>query len=303
MKQHLHYLHALWDFSRPHTIIGSTLAVVTLYLVASHEAQGSNLSLLFTSLGAALAVNMYIVGLNQLTDIDIDHINKPHLPIPSQRLRITEALTIILCSGLLALGLAWIGGWWLLFTIGTVFIVGSVYSLPPLRLKRFPVLAMLSIVLSRGVVGNLGLWLTFCVGLHQDPYIPFHLIIFTAFIVTFMLVIALLKDAPDVAGDQAHSVRTFSVRYGPHRITQMAVCILIALYVVIMLSAIAGIRGMNGTVMVLGHAIPSYALLKTAPWQPLVKPDDIAKLYQRIWHLYYLEFGVYVIACLTHTPL
>ena len=39
--------------------------------------------------------------------------------------------------------------------------VGTAYSVPPLRLKRFPALASLSITFVRSLVVNLGVWLHF----------------------------------------------------------------------------------------------------------------------------------------------
>nr|XP_029146024.1 probable homogentisate phytyltransferase 2, chloroplastic isoform X5 [Arachis hypogaea] len=38
----------------------------------------------FQAMVAALFMNIYIVGLNQLSDIEIDKINKPYLPLASE---------------------------------------------------------------------------------------------------------------------------------------------------------------------------------------------------------------------------
>ena len=39
--------------------------------------------------------------------------------------------------------------------------IGTAYSVPPLRLKRFPALAPLSITVVRALVVNVGVWLHF----------------------------------------------------------------------------------------------------------------------------------------------
>jgi len=77
-------LGALWRFSRPHTIIGTTVSIVALYLIAVDTLPGLTLDGglfdLFWTLVAGLAVNVYIVGINQLEDVEIDRINKPFPP-------------------------------------------------------------------------------------------------------------------------------------------------------------------------------------------------------------------------------
>ncbi len=67
-------LGALWRFSRPHTIIGTTVSIVALYLIAVSTLPGltidGGLIDLFWTLVAGLAVNVYIVGINQLEDVE-----------------------------------------------------------------------------------------------------------------------------------------------------------------------------------------------------------------------------------------
>lgn len=295
----LHDLQVLWDFSRPHTIIGSTLAVATFYLVACHEAGRQDTGLFLVTYVAALAVNIYIVGLNQLSDIEIDRINKPHLPIPSGRLSAHDASRIVAVSGVLALGFALAGGSWLIFTIGTVFVVGSLYSLPPVRLKRFPAVAALCIVGSRGVVGNLGLWLTFEVGLNGAARVPAHLVAFVAFMLGFMTVISLLKDVPDIEGDQLYEVRTFSVRFGPHRILHLSVGILAVFYLAMILLGATGTPGLHGRFTVMTHAGLLILLITRARHCDPTSKVSLTAFYMSVWTFYYLEFGAYLLACLS----
>uniref|UniRef100_A0A453T2R4 Uncharacterized protein n=1 Tax=Aegilops tauschii subsp. strangulata TaxID=200361 RepID=A0A453T2R4_AEGTS len=70
-------------FSRPHTIIGTALSIVSVSLLAVESL--SDISPLFLTglleaVVAALFMNIYIVGLNQLFDIEV---NKPTLPLAS----------------------------------------------------------------------------------------------------------------------------------------------------------------------------------------------------------------------------
>ena len=80
-------LSLLWRFTRPHTIIGSFLCVPALICYAA-PTNASLLSaqlwlLVLCTLPPVLLMNLYITGLNQLFDVEIDRINKPTLPLAS----------------------------------------------------------------------------------------------------------------------------------------------------------------------------------------------------------------------------
>ena len=98
-------LSAFGRFTRPHTIIATTIQVVSLYLIA-----GGSQVLALTSLGpvlvtlmTCLALNIYIVGLNQITDVEIDRINKPRLPLASSEMTMRQGWIVVLLMGLVAL--------------------------------------------------------------------------------------------------------------------------------------------------------------------------------------------------------
>jgi hypothetical protein len=69
----------LWRFTRPHTIIGSAIAIPSIFLLAAPTYQSFFTLRSFTSLLyaviPALFMNLYITGLNQMTDVEIDKIN------------------------------------------------------------------------------------------------------------------------------------------------------------------------------------------------------------------------------------
>ena len=79
-------LSALTRFTRPHTIIATTIQVLALFLIAGGSqilSPAKSLGPVMLTLLTCLALNIYIVGLNQITDVEIDHINKPRLPLAS----------------------------------------------------------------------------------------------------------------------------------------------------------------------------------------------------------------------------
>lgn len=93
----------------------------------------------------------------QVTDVDIDKINKPYLPIAAGELSKFTAKVVVLVS--LALGLAFAAipsAPYASSALTTVLLssalLGTSYSLPPLRLKRFPLLAALCIIAVRGSI-------------------------------------------------------------------------------------------------------------------------------------------------------
>ena len=151
-------LGALWRFSRPHTIIGTTVSIVALYLIAVSTLPGlaldGGLFDLFWTLVAGLAVNVYIVGINQLEDVEIDRVNKPFLPLAAGEMTMESGRAIVATSAALAIVLAVTQG--ALETVAVVvgLAVGTAYSLPPLRLKRFAVAASLCISGVRSVVST-----------------------------------------------------------------------------------------------------------------------------------------------------
>ncbi|MEL7163792.1 MAG: UbiA family prenyltransferase, partial [Bacteroidota bacterium] len=70
-------------FARAHTVIGTSLSLLTLYLIAARVTGTYDWWIFALSLFSCLCANVYITGLNQLTDVEIDRINKPYLPLAS----------------------------------------------------------------------------------------------------------------------------------------------------------------------------------------------------------------------------
>ena len=101
-------LKILWQFSRPHTIIGSTLSILSIFAIAIGTTDWIFIDplLLPLSLLTALTCNIYITGLNQWSDIEVDKINKPWLPIAAGTLSKDNALRIVLVCGIISLAAA-----------------------------------------------------------------------------------------------------------------------------------------------------------------------------------------------------
>ena len=207
-------LHTLWKFSRPHTIIGSTVSIVVLFLL-----QGGSIAdqyiILLTTLVSALGCNVCITGLNQIIDVELDKINKPELPIASGELSMSTAKKIVIISGIIAVGAAALLHWVLLLLIIVILILGITYSVPPIQLKKHHLPAAFAITIVRGVLVNIGMALHFSKMFEGDFSIQAVIYPLTIFITAFSLAIAWYKDLPDRAGDAHFGYRTFPLLYSP----------------------------------------------------------------------------------------
>lgn len=314
-QQFTSWLYALWKFSRPHTIVGTSLSVLGLYLIACDTALVNKissplldgqaarlyLSVLLPLLGvwiACLCGNIYIVGLNQLEDIEIDRVNKPHLPIAAGEFSRRTGQIIVAVTGILALVLAWLLGPFLLGMVGMSLAIGTAYSLPPIRLKRFPFWAALCIFSVRGAIVNLGLFLHYSWVLQASQQIPLSVWVLTLFIVVFTFAIAIFKDIPDIEGDRLYHITTFTIALGKQKVFNLARWVLTACYLGMAIAGILWLPSVNTAFLVSTHL----GLLALMWWRSLkVDLQDksaIAQFYQFIWKLFFLEYLLFPVACL-----
>jgi homogentisate phytyltransferase / homogentisate geranylgeranyltransferase len=283
---------SLWRFSRPHTIVGTALSVAGIYAIAAHEIGAPPVYDLFCTLVAALAVNVFIVGINQLADVDIDRINKPALPLASGEMTMAQGRAIVIASGVLPLLLAITQGWIELGSVTLALAIGAAYSVPPLRLKRFPALAAASISIVRALVVNLGVYLHFSDGGDIAPAVW----ALTLFVLPFSFAIAVLKDVPDAEGDRRFAIRTFTVRLGGRAAFTMG---LVALVVAYGGMAIIGFAGADRPVLAVSH-LGALALLLW--WASRTDPSDpvrFTSFYMRVWALFFAEYVIVPLAVIS----
>jgi homogentisate phytyltransferase / homogentisate geranylgeranyltransferase len=279
----------LWRFSRPHTVLGTTVSVLALYVIAADAGHATGAPDLLATLVAAWCVNVAIVGINQVEDVDIDRINKPDLPIAAGDLSLGAAKAIVAFATVVPVAMALTQGPIELGAVLLALSAGAAYSMPPLRLKRFPVLAALSIMLVRAAVVNLGVYGHFARSLHDVPGVVWAL---TLFVLPFSAAIAVLKDVPDVEGDRRFRIRTFSVRLGPRRVMEIAFAGLAAAYLGMAIAGPIALPGVNAPLFAAGHGA---ALAALAAWAARADPDDPAaftRFYMRIWQLFFAEYAL-----------
>lgn len=317
------WLQSLWSFSRPHTIIGTSLSVVGLAVMALaltpsltspvtpslNDAQAWNFSMMLLAVAAALVpslcANVYIVGLNQLTDIAIDRINKPQLPLASGQFSLREGRWIVLVLGGLALLIAIVQGPILFGTVVLSMVIGTIYSLPPLRLKRFPFWAALCIFGVRGLVINLGFFAHFRQLLRStsgapelSQTIPPEVWALTLFVVLFAFAIAIFKDIPDIEGDRQFQIRTLTVRLGPKFVFGLSRWVLTLSYVLLIgLTLLGTLPSVQTLFLIVVHLSLLGLMWGMSSRVDLRERSQISQFYQFVWRLFFLEYILFPVAC------
>nr|AFB69501.1 isopentenyltransferase [Ginkgo biloba] len=189
---------AFYRFSRPHTVIGTALSIISVSLLAVERL--SDLSPLFftgvmEAIVAALLMNIYIVGLNQLFDIEIDKVNKPYLPLASGEYSVATGVAIVSSFAIMSF---WLGGivgspplFWALFIS---FVLGTAYStnLPLLRWKRFAFIAAMCILAVRAVIVQIAFFLHMQTYVFRRPVVLSRPLIFATAFMSFFSVYSII---------------------------------------------------------------------------------------------------------------
>mmetsp|Transcript_10340 Transcript_10340/g.11074 ORF Transcript_10340/g.11074 Transcript_10340/m.11074 type:complete len:397 (+) Transcript_10340:85-1275(+) len=299
-------LRALYKFTRPHTIRGTILASVAGTIRALVDTPGAissaNWSIMLpravVGMTALLLGNAFIVGINQIYDEEIDKMNKPFLPVASGEMSKRVAWIAVLASGIV--GPILVNTFFppILFQLYCIGIfLGGIYSVPPFRTKKNPILAGLTIAIVRGFLLNFGVYyaVTEALGVPfgWSPKVSF----IARFMTGFATVIAVTKDLPDVEGDKAYQIDTLATRLGVKRIAQGATICLTCNYAHAILTGVLAksTDAFRMIPMIGGHL--TLACMLIFRYRQL-NPESMAsvkKYYKHIWDLFYLEYGLYTL--------
>jgi homogentisate phytyltransferase / homogentisate geranylgeranyltransferase len=296
---------ALWRFSRPHTLVGTAVSILGIYAIAAAElpaiALGDGLPDLALTLLAGAAVNVYIVGLNQCEDVELDRLNKPWLPIPAGELSLARARLIVTGSGALALALAVTQGWVEIAAVLAAMAIGTAYSTPPLHLKRRPALAAASITIVRAAVVNIGVYEHFAASLGGRPELsglPGPIVALMLFVLPFSFAIAVLKDVPDVRGDRQFSIATFTVRLGPRRAFAIGLGALVAAYLGMAAIGPIALHDVQPLVLAGGQIAALGVLCRGALATDPRDAEGFPRFYMLVWALFILQYALVPVAVL-----
>mmetsp|Transcript_2911 Transcript_2911/g.11783 ORF Transcript_2911/g.11783 Transcript_2911/m.11783 type:complete len:419 (-) Transcript_2911:351-1607(-) len=322
-------LKTAWDFTRPHTVVGSAISIPALFLFALPAGPAAWEVLrapefcvgLLTAMVPSLFINLYVTGLNQVTDVHIDRVNKPFLPIPAGRLTVRDARRLVGLGLLLGLGLPPIFSLAAGYSLHSLPLygvllgsaaLGTVYSCPPFRLKRFPLLAAMCILSVRGALINMCFFDHARHIMAQIPGVAPQLgamsmfsapcLAATAFYAVFGIVIALMKDVPDIKGDERAQIRSFSVRKGANFMLGLSSSLVVALFGAVTV----GLGGQAFTALAAGTVAKAAQLAAVAGLAAVSGIDlfvrvrnvvateskQAYKYYMRLWKYFYLSYLV-----------
>ena len=293
----------LWRFGRPHTLIGTAISICTLYVIVCDVQGGSHPLLLLVALASGLSCNVFIVGINQVADVEIDRINKPYLPIPSGALSVKQA-SIIVCAALAScLLLALFVSPWLFGILALASGIGWAYSMPPFHLKRHHLPAAIAITTVRGVLVNVGGFLVFNYLVNGTLGLPRNVQLLTVFIIAFSIAIAWFKDLPDVEGDARYSIRTLALLYSPRLALLAGHALVGAAYVFTIVMQYRDLHTaedptLETKVLLGGHVLLFVLFLVNATTMRLGQHASMRTFYARFWWFFFAEYVLYLIAYL-----
>ncbi|KAL0743876.1 hypothetical protein Bca4012_085389 [Brassica carinata] len=260
------FQNACWRFLRPHTIrgtaLGSTALVTRALIENTHLIKWSLVLKALSGLLALICGNGYIVGINQIYDIGIDKVNKPYLPIAAGDLSVQSAWLLVIffaVAGLTVVGFNFGPFITCLYSLG--LFLGTIYSVPPFRMKRFPVAAFLIIATVRGFLLNFGVYhaTRAALGLSFQWSAPVAFI--TSFVTLFALVIAITKDLPDVEGDRKFQISTLATKLGVRNIAFLGSGLLLVNYISAISLAFYMPQVFRGSLMIPAHMILASCLI------------------------------------------
>ena len=343
-------LSVLWRFSRPHTLIGSTISILSLLIlviyctpppiqnglpnaianseiaIESTKTEFNTISesaytlvpgleslkpklpayksaivgfmpvltnkintfatLFFPTLLACLLCNIFITGLNQIVDVDLDKINKPNLPLASGELSMRNGKIIVYTSGFLSVISAWLIQPFLGGLITSIALIGALYSLPPIQFKRYHIWAASAIAIVRGPLINAGIAIHFATVLYGWPLIAMTwLVPLVIFVTAFSLGIAWFKDIPDTIGDEKFGFKTLAVVWSKSSAFKSGVILVSGAYLLMawqMPTMAAKIAHIIVLLLFVGHALKV----------DLQNPTSVKRFYMFYWGLFFLEYAM-----------
>ena len=284
-----------WRFSRPHTIIGSLLSTWSLYFISAYpQAEVKNqIALFLLTLISAIGCNLYIVCLNQITDIELDKLNKPHLPLASGEISRSTARVIITVSAFVSIISAYLAGWLMFALVLIVGALGTAYSVPPLKFKKHHLGAAFSITLVRGVLVNILMFLHFQWEIAETLEFPLYMWPLVLFLTVFSVGIAWLKDIPDIKGDRNHGIETLAVNRGSRWVFRGAISLVSFSYLTLVLWGFIGLQGFNTVFLSSFHFLVWILfLLGSLNANPFIK-KDVKVFYRFYWILFFVEYLFY----------
>ncbi len=195
---------------------------LVLALVASSKINGSDMITfgrdLFLSLLSTCAIVLSVYIYNDITDIEIDRINKLDRPLARGDLSRQQAIRLVTVLGIFGLALAFaIDLGFFLFALAYTLLF-FIYSFPPIRLKRMFLINKLTV--ATGVV------LTYLMGGTVAGSIPFPVFLIAAYGFMGGFTSSMWIDLRDLEGDKKGGVKNPAIVWSPIVTVRLAMALM-----------------------------------------------------------------------------
>ncbi len=221
---------AYLTLSRPVNLV---LGGLSVWICAAFFPQLPPFETIFAAMLTVIFLNAGANAINDWMDIEIDRINRPERPLPlgkiSRRAALLFSVITFIIGNLIAFLLLNLFAFFIAFFIATPLMVW--YSL---SLKRSPLWGNLLVSF---ILGLAFLFSAAAFGDYRIGIVPFVLAFF------YTLIRELVKDAEDLAGDDAVKARTFPLLAGIPATIRLLATLLILLILIIPLPAFFGFYG------------------------------------------------------------
>ncbi len=182
-----------------------------------------NIGMFFLSILAIVFIWQYAVMINHVYDLSIDRIDNQKRLLPSKMLKKDQVRQIAYLYALVSLGLGLLLGPWSLLLVISGLVFGSMYSMPPLRIRDS--------VFSTSIIG-IGSAIAFFLGYSTPAYVKvmhgemagsitriYPEFTMESALIGFLIFIALtigplIKDYKDYEGDKKAGVKNLFTIYG-----------------------------------------------------------------------------------------
>ena len=225
-------------------------------------------NLFFGALMAAF-LNAASNGINQVYDLEIDRVNKPERMIPSGRMSVREATWISAALYIISLLFALLVNVQCLVIAAVAAGCTIVYSVPPMRTKRWGWAANLTIAVPRGLLLKVCGWACAKSIMHGESWY------IGGIFFLFLLGAASTKDFADMAGDEEGGCITLPLKYGVKRAAYIISPSFVLPFLLMPLGAWTGWLTGNATLLtIFGFVLAAWGLYVN--WLILKDPDALA---------------------------
>ncbi|MEW5798020.1 MAG: geranylgeranylglycerol-phosphate geranylgeranyltransferase [Bacteroidota bacterium] len=210
------------------------ITAVSIYVscLLAGGTQSQFLAMMFASLGGAFIGGGGMV-INDIFDVEIDKINKPHRPLPSGAVEKFDAMMFY--GGITGAGLIMSA-----YSTRTAFIIAFI-AVPVIFLysQRFKSKPLIGNLIVGGLTGLAFIYGGAAVGNIKQAIMPA--------VFAFLINVGreIIKDMEDVEGDAKHGALTYPVQYGMKKSVGIATWFLAAVIISTIIPFVNGMYGLN----------------------------------------------------------